>query len=145
MVISGLIGSTNQFNVFFDTPSVQRLSFGRDGRIFAMTGSSSTGYSNALVGYFPESTEMKLEIEVDTRTNKWQVYINNSLLHSGPFTSELGLLRSVRLSLGNVVQSSPQDYRSMVYVDRVCLAVPESSVLSVVCVGPLLLVRRRRI
>lgn len=82
-----LVNSIDQFiypfAIYFDTPEVRSISFRSDGNIYpfvpSLSGSSTGSYSFDVA--------INIKVEINLTLDQWDIYTNNTLMHSGGFGS----------------------------------------------------------
>ena len=114
-----LIGSNNQFVIFFDTPSVRSLTFGNDGAIRVNNPANPVF---GAIGSYSDGSFRHVGMNFDIGNNQWDIFIDNALLYSGIMDADN--LRSIRFSHGSR-SSSVRDITSTTYIDNIVIsAVP---------------------
>jgi hypothetical protein len=128
-----LINSTNQFTIFFDTPTVRKLYFTEYGKIVVKPG---WGYQRVLANY-NENERMHIDMMFNIGLNEWSIALDNVNIYSGiiddttnPFLKPAERLRSIRFSHGLYTGADGPNHLTTVYLDNVTIsAVPLPPVL----------------
>jgi hypothetical protein len=119
----------DEFVVLFDTPSIVRLDFRKDGTI-RENGSTSNGHT---IGTFNFGEPFSMSVEVDLPTNTWIIYKDSCLLFEGQFLYPGGgypippeIMVAVRF---NLVDTRNDSYTVSAAIDNIILSgSPESHI-----------------
>jgi hypothetical protein len=115
-----LIGSTGQFTVLFDTPTVRNVIFDSNGNV-RLLNRSPTGYYETSIGSFSDDLTTRIAIDIDQLNNSWSVYSGSALLGSAYFAAD-ERISSIRFSFG-LPSSILQPDQSAVGIDNLVVAV----------------------
>ena len=119
IITNELIGSSNEFHVLFDTPTVRDLLFTSEGAI--SINNPATGDSRVIANY-ADYEKMHVDIYFDINNNLWEVYINNMYVYGDVINGVS--LRSIRFSHGAKLVGEA-DFNATTYIDNVLIsAVP---------------------
>jgi hypothetical protein len=135
LLASDLIGSTNQFTIFFDTPRVQTIRFMADGYVWIKETNRAAQFS--------ENENIHLEITATPLTDSWEVWMNGVSIYNGLYESDNGRLRSIRMALGLPAGGAP-NHSTNVFVDNIVAVVPEPSAACLLGLGLFGIWKRRR-
>jgi len=114
-----LIGSSNQFVVLFDTPTVRNLLFKGDGTIAVQ---NIGGGASSVIGNYTNQTSYNVNMDFDIGNNQWDIYIDDMLLYSD--VMDASLLNSIRFSQG-ALSADVIDFNATAYIDNINIsAVP---------------------
>lgn len=127
LATENLVGSTNTFNILFDTPTVQVIKFRPEGWITTLYAGGGEG----LVGRFADGAVMRVGIYLEMANGRWAMQINGSNVFSHELVAAGTDLDSVRFHLGpRFVNSTPPSDTVTVGINNVFVsptAVPEPS------------------
>ncbi|WP_324725988.1 hypothetical protein [Actomonas aquatica] len=111
-------GGNQRFTVFLDTPVVQSIRFSRrDGalqmRVFVPNG---YGYGSYGGNYetLPGGDQFNLRIEADNAHEVWRIWIDDTLVHEGPYQPSSGDIQYLRFSLGGTGTETVAPYAATV-------------------------------
>jgi len=120
-----LIGSSNQFVIFLDTPTVRTLTFTSSGTVVAKPGWAD----NQTLATYNENELMNIDMFFDFDHNEWEIALNNINIYSGfidntasPSVQPAEYLGSIRFSHGLKFSSGSSDDDSTVYLDNVVIS-----------------------
>jgi hypothetical protein len=116
VLTQNLIGSTNQFKLLFDTPTVRNIVFRNNGTIYIQR-----PWEHRVIGHFTENTLMHCEVYMDMIQKEWTIFVNNNQIHSGLFNPDEDV-RSIRFSLGLVTSGTSPDHTTNVGLDNIIVA-----------------------
>lgn len=70
----------DELRIFTDAPSIRVVRFLSTGGVYAFTGGT-----DQWIGAYTPGSALRLRIDVDLLTNRWQIHLNDVLLHDGDF------------------------------------------------------------
>jgi hypothetical protein len=99
-------GGNPSFRILLDTPSVENLEFLRSGgvigaRVYVAPSGSTLG-SHTATAPLPSQSALHCIIDVDLRLGRWTITANGQRIHQGPFYSDIGDIKNMRISGANV-------------------------------------------
>lgn len=109
----GLVGSSDQFAVIFDTPSVRNLIFSGDGDVYIASFRGTSPISK-----YSNDDKIHVDIAFDMKNDRWRVLIDGKELFTDVIRGEL--LTSIRFSHG-AKTADVIDYTSTTYIDNILI------------------------
>ncbi|MGK7872245.1 MAG: protein kinase [Xenococcaceae cyanobacterium] len=94
------------FTIFFDTPTIQSLSFKPNQQISIFQPKIDGKAIKKSIGTYSLGTVLKVQIDVDLILNEWSISVDNVLLYKGEFFAFSGDVMSIRFSHGQFDRST---------------------------------------
>jgi len=116
LTTSGIAGSTSQFTVLVDAPSVRNLVFRSNGAI--ETYNPGPGASGA-VAHYVDGTRQHVEMLLDTVADRWTVSIDDALVYDDQVGG--AAIGGIRFSIGAVSGSVPFHPTATAYLDNIAI------------------------
>jgi hypothetical protein len=132
----GLVGSSAQFSVTFDTYSVRDVQFWNNGTISLSL--SPFGITN--VGTFSNNEEFRVGIHIDLAQHQWSLSKNGSVLGGGAFIPD-DYIHDIRFSYGLQSSTGTPD-SSAVGIDNLIVGIPEPGICGLLSLATAFIVLR---
>ncbi|NEO09245.1 hypothetical protein [Moorena sp. SIO3I8] len=111
-----LVGNpSGELKIFFDTPTIQILSFKLDQHIVISQVNNSGHLISKEIGSYDTTVVYKLLVKIDIRNNLWLIKIDNKLIHKGDFFAKSNDIHTIRFSHGNFLERT----KGIVGVDNI--------------------------
>ncbi|MEO1375236.1 MAG: caspase family protein [Cyanobacteria bacterium J06635_10] len=111
----------NKFTIHFDTPTIQKLNFNGNGKIrHYQPRIPGNGSISGVIGSFQDQEVIKMAIDINLHQGKWTIFQNGRKIHTSPFYSKSGDIKSIRFNLGNL-NRSPQFNFGIIGLDNIVL------------------------
>lgn len=114
---------TQALTVFLDTPVIQSISFSRHDGALQMRVHVPNLYGPGSYGGFyqtlPGEDEFDLRVEADNAREVWRIWIDDTLVHEGPYLPSSGDVEWLRFSLGGAGPETVARYGAVVNNIRV--------------------------